>query len=57
MPMNDDRIDFLFWPHDRHRGYPRSITTYLDWESKLSDRVRSDHERLRAFKSKVVASS
>ncbi len=48
-PADGDRIDFLFWAHDRHQGNLRSIDTYLDWESKLPDRVRSDAERLRAF--------
>ena len=49
-PADGDRIDFLFWAHDRHQGNLRSVDTYLDWESKLPDRVRSDAERLHQCK-------
>ena len=48
-PADGERIDFLFWAHDRHQGNLRSIDTYLGWEDTLPDRVRSDRERLRAF--------
>lgn len=48
-PTDGERIDFLFWAHDRHQGNLQSIDTYLGWEGTLPDRVRSDAERLRAF--------
>jgi rhodanese-related sulfurtransferase len=48
-PTDGERIDFLFWAHDRHQGNLRSIDTYLGWEGTLPDRVRSDRERLRTF--------
>jgi cystathionine beta-lyase len=48
-PTDGERIDFLFWAHDRHQGNVQSIDTYLGWEGTLPDRVRSDRIRLRAY--------
>lgn len=48
-PTDGERIDFLFWAHDRHQGNLQSIDTYLGWEGTLPDRVRSDREHLGTF--------
>jgi cystathionine beta-lyase len=56
-PADGERIDYLFWAHDRHQGNLRSIDTYLDWEGTLPDRVRSEAERLRAFANAIPESA
>lgn len=34
-PADSDRIDFLFWLHDRHEGNAASSAAYLQWEADL----------------------
>jgi rhodanese-related sulfurtransferase len=55
-PADSERIDYLFWAHDRHQRNLRSIDTYLGWEGTLPERVHSENERLRLLKSKAAAS-
>lgn len=31
----EDRIDFLYWAHDRRRGNAQAMKAYLDWEKQL----------------------
>lgn len=35
LPAAADRIDFLFWLHDRHEGNAASSAAYLAWEAEL----------------------
>lgn len=37
-----DRIDFLFWLHDRHSGNLHASREYLAWEGGLPDAVDAD---------------
>ena len=37
-----DRIDFLFWVHDRHLGNDKSARDYLAWEEQLPAQVKAD---------------
>lgn len=32
---DEDRIDFLFWAHDRRRGNAQAMRAYLAWEKQL----------------------
>lgn len=34
-PPDSERIDFLFWVHDRHLGNDRAARDYLEWEENL----------------------
>ena len=34
-PADGERIDFLFWLHDRHEGNAASSAAYLKWEEQL----------------------
>jgi hypothetical protein len=38
-PPDADRIDFLFWAHDRHDGNPAAMRTYLGWEADLPGQI------------------
>ncbi|SAK49322.1 rhodanese domain-containing protein [Caballeronia fortuita] len=38
-PADDERIDYLFWAHDRHEGNVAAITTYLQWEEQLPAQI------------------
>lgn len=35
----EDRIDFLYWAHDRRRGNAQAMKAYLDWEKQLVDQA------------------
>ena len=38
----DDRIDFLFWVHDRHLGNDQAARDYLAWEEQLPAQIEAD---------------
>jgi rhodanese-related sulfurtransferase len=42
VPSDADRIDFLFWNHDRHEGNFDSMRAYLRWETELPPRIDAD---------------
>jgi rhodanese-related sulfurtransferase len=35
VPADKDRLDFLFWLHDRHEGNAAASAAYLEWEAQL----------------------
>lgn len=37
-----DRIDFLFWVHDRHLGNDQAALDYLAWEEQLPAQIEAD---------------
>lgn len=37
-----DRIDFLFWVHDRHLGNDQAARDYLAWEEQLPAQIEAD---------------
>jgi rhodanese-related sulfurtransferase len=41
-PKDAERIDFLFWNHDRHQGNPQAMRAYLQWERQLPAQVAAD---------------
>lgn len=41
-PSDTDRIDFLFWNHDRHEGNFDAMRAYLRWETELPGRIHAD---------------
>jgi rhodanese-related sulfurtransferase len=42
VPDDADRIDFLFWTHDRHDGNFDAMRSYLSWETALPPRIVED---------------
>lgn len=38
----EDRIDFLYWAHDRRRGNAQAMKAYLDWEKQLVAQARRE---------------
>lgn len=38
-PLDEARIDFLFWAHDRHKGNVAAISKYLAWEEQLPAQI------------------
>lgn len=40
-PPDSDRVDFLFWLHDRHAGNAESSQAYLAWELDLPRQIGS----------------
>ncbi|MGI4815787.1 MAG: rhodanese-like domain-containing protein [Janthinobacterium lividum] len=38
-PADADRIDYLFWAHDRHDGNLAAIAEYLAWEAQLPTQI------------------
>ncbi|MFG1378623.1 rhodanese-like domain-containing protein [Xanthobacter autotrophicus] len=38
-PPDAERIDYLFWAHDRHEGNAEAMRTYLGWEEQLPAQV------------------
>jgi rhodanese-related sulfurtransferase len=40
-PPDADRVDYLFWLHDRHGGNPAASRAYLDWELALPAAIGS----------------
>ena len=47
---DEDRIDFLFWAHDRRRGNKDAMRTYLDWEKQLLAQAQRDHPGFPLFR-------
>jgi rhodanese-related sulfurtransferase len=43
-PADSDRIDFLFFVHDRHEGNKAAARAYLEWETGLLHQL-DEHER------------
>ena len=41
-PPDGDRIETLFWAHDRHAGNRAAMRLYLDWEQALPARIAAD---------------
>ena len=41
-PPDAERIDFLFWNHDRHEGNFDAMRAYLRWETELPGRIAAD---------------
>ena len=39
---DEDRIDFLFWVHDRHLGNDQAARDYLAWEEQLPAQIEAD---------------
>ena len=39
---DEDRIDFLFWAHDRHMGNDQAARDYLSWEEQLPAQIKAD---------------
>jgi 3-mercaptopyruvate sulfurtransferase SseA len=42
VPPDSERIDFLFFVHDRHQGNETSMRAYLSWEEQLPAQVEAD---------------
>lgn len=42
VPPDDERIDFLFWNHDRHNGNADHSRGYLNWELQLPRQIEQD---------------
>mgnify|MGYP001199287996 CR=1 FL=1 len=40
--LQEDRIDFLFWVHDRHLGNDQAARDYLAWEEQLPAQIEAD---------------
>lgn len=38
-PPDPERVDFLFWLHDRHGGNADASRAYLDWEQSLPGQI------------------
>ena len=41
-PPDDERIDYLFWNHDRHSGNAAAMRAYLRWETELPGQTAAD---------------
>lgn len=41
-PADAERIDFLFWNHDRHAGNEDAMRAYLRWETELPAQIAAD---------------
>ena len=41
-PPDSDRIDYIFWNHDRHAGNQEAMRAYLRWETELPGEVARD---------------
>jgi rhodanese-related sulfurtransferase len=41
-PPEAERIDFIFWNHDRHSGNQDSMRAYLRWETELPGEIARD---------------
>ncbi len=48
VPPDAERIDFLFFVHDRHQGNEASMREYLSWEEQLPQQIEADGDA--AFK-------
>jgi rhodanese-related sulfurtransferase len=41
-PPDSERIDYLFWNHDRHAGNRAAMEAYLRWETELPGEIARD---------------
>ncbi len=41
-PPDADRIDYIFWNHDRHAGNQEAMRAYLRWETELPGEIARD---------------
>ncbi len=41
-PPNSERIDYVFWNHDRHEGNQAAMRAYLQWELDLPGEIAAD---------------
>ena len=41
-PPDTDRIDYVFWNHDRHAGNQEAMRAYLRWETELPGEIARD---------------
>jgi rhodanese-related sulfurtransferase len=41
-PPDAERIDYLFWNHDRHTGNREAMQAYLRWETELPDQIAAE---------------
>jgi hypothetical protein len=41
-PSDKDRIDTIFWNHDRHAGNQEAMRAYLRWETELPGEIARD---------------
>ncbi|HEX3862204.1 MAG TPA: rhodanese-like domain-containing protein [Stellaceae bacterium] len=41
-PSDRERIDYLFWNHDRHAGNQDAMRAYLRWETELPGEIARD---------------
>jgi rhodanese-related sulfurtransferase len=41
-PPDADRIDYIFWNHDRHAGNEEAMRAYLRWETELPGEIARD---------------
>ena len=41
-PPDADRIDYIFWNHDRHAGNEAAMRAYLRWETELPAEIARD---------------
>jgi len=42
VPPDAERIDFVFWNHDRHGGNQEAMRAYLRWETELPAEIARD---------------
>ena len=41
-PPDNERIDMIFWNHDRHAGNQEAMRAYLRWETELPAEIARD---------------
>ena len=41
-PPDSERIDYVFWNHDRHDGNHEAMRAYLRWETELPAEIARD---------------
>jgi rhodanese-related sulfurtransferase len=41
-PPDSERIDYIFWNHDRHAGNEAAMRAYLHWETELPGEIARD---------------
>ena len=41
-PPDSERIDYIFWNHDRHAGNEAAMRAYLQWEIELPGEIARD---------------
>jgi rhodanese-related sulfurtransferase len=41
-PPDSERIDYVFWNHDRHAGNEEAMRAYLRWETELPGEIARD---------------